>query len=186
MNNTYPGTPWRPMVFGYWGEVSGQLFWVPEEPWGWVPYHLGIWHWDKNKGWLWIPGSAFAPAWVQWNFFFGGSLFSWHPLSIYAWFPPNLRGAWAYEHIDPELRAEYNYYAQYGYNAPGKDTSPLPAPRYPLPDSLKGTLKQVQKAFKIQDPGLMESIHSPLSLAVNSPPIYIGRSPNWVDIPLTP
>jgi len=89
MNNYYPYSPWRPLVFGYWSEVSGQLFWVPDEPWGWVPYHLGVWHWDKSKGWLWIPGSAFAPAWVQWRFFFGGSLFAWHPLSIYHWFPTN-------------------------------------------------------------------------------------------------
>jgi hypothetical protein len=178
MNNTYPGTPWRPMVFGYWGEVSGQLFWIPEEPWGWVPYHLGVWHWDKNKGWLWIPGSAFAPAWVQWDFFFGGSLFAWHPLSIYAWFPHNLRGAWAHEHIDQELRLEYLWASQGNRYNPAGDKYPLPAPKYPLPDSLKGTLKKVQKAFDKQDPGLMESIRTtPSSLNVvrrsdlNSPQI---------------
>lgn len=161
MNNYYPSSPWRPMVFGYWSEVSSQLFWVPDEPWGWVPYHLGVWHWDKQKGWLWIPGSAFAPAWVQWNFFFGGSLFAWHPLSIYHWFPRNLRGAFAYEHIDQEMRAEYNYYAQLGgYNAPPSISTASPVPKYPLPDNLKSTFKKVQKAIKNQDPELMESIRT--------------------------
>ena len=163
INNYYPYSPWRPLLFGYWSEVSGQLFWVPDEPWGWVPYHLGVWHWDKKKGWLWIPGSAFAPAWVQWRFFFGGSLFAWHPLSIYHWFPPNLRGAFAYEHINQEQRTDDpNYYLKYGYgyNAMAKVTPALPAPKYPLPDNLKSTLKRVQKAFEKQDSGLMESIRT--------------------------
>lgn len=57
---------WRPYLRGRWVPISGRLFWVPEEPWGWVPYHLGLWHWDKKQGWVWLPGSAFAPAWGYW------------------------------------------------------------------------------------------------------------------------
>lgn len=56
---------------------------MPEEPWGWVPYHLGIWQWDENKGWVWIPGSAFAPAWAMWDFYFG--YYTWRPWFLYDW-----------------------------------------------------------------------------------------------------
>lgn len=79
----YPWGGWQPYYFGRWTSVGGQLYWVPEEPWGWVPYHLGIWQWDKKLGWVWIPGSLFAPAWVDWEFFFGYS--GWRPWSIFDW-----------------------------------------------------------------------------------------------------
>lgn len=79
----YPGDIWKPYLNGSWRSVNNQLFWVPEEPWGWVPYHLGIWHWDKKMGWVWIPGSHFAPACVDWAFFYG--YITWHPWSMWDW-----------------------------------------------------------------------------------------------------
>jgi len=80
-NDYYPWGSWQPLVYGQWTEVQGQMFWVPEETWGWIPYHLGAWTWDKKLGWLWIPGSAFAPAWATWGFFFGD--YAWRPWSFY-------------------------------------------------------------------------------------------------------
>ncbi len=74
---------WRPYMQGRWVPVSGQLFWVPQEPWGWVPYHLGLWHWDKKHGWVWLPGSAFAPAWVSWSTC--GDARYYRPLSLWDW-----------------------------------------------------------------------------------------------------
>jgi hypothetical protein len=79
----YPWGGWQPYYNGRWSSVHGQLFWVPTEPWGWVPYHLGIWTWDEKKGWLWLPGSLFAPAWVDWAFYFG--CFSWRPWMLEDW-----------------------------------------------------------------------------------------------------
>ena len=79
-NDIYPWGNWSPYVYGRWSLVNGNLFWVPEEPWGWVPYHLGIWQWDKKIGWVWIPGSVFAPAWVDWYFYYG--FFSWTPWTL--------------------------------------------------------------------------------------------------------
>jgi len=35
------------------------LFLVPQEPWGWLPAHMGTWAWMK-RGWTWIPGDAFT------------------------------------------------------------------------------------------------------------------------------
>ncbi|RPJ03019.1 MAG: hypothetical protein EHM31_02035, partial [Candidatus Aminicenantes bacterium] len=68
---------WSPYYAGRWSYSGGQMFWVPDEPWGWIPYHLGIWQWDKKHGWVWLPGSMFAPAWVTWDFYFGYA--SWRP-----------------------------------------------------------------------------------------------------------
>jgi len=83
-NQTYPNGSWSPYFVGRWSEYNGQMFWVAAEPWGWVPYHLGVWHWDTKRGWYWIPGSAFAPAWVDWAFF-GGGFFAWRPWSMWDW-----------------------------------------------------------------------------------------------------
>ncbi|MDH7512980.1 MAG: FecR family protein [Clostridiales bacterium] len=83
-NDYYPWGTWQPLFYGRWSVYRGQLFWIPEEPWGWVPYHLGIWMWDAKKGWLWLPGSLFAPAWAVWDFYSGYYL--WRPWSLFDWY----------------------------------------------------------------------------------------------------
>jgi hypothetical protein len=95
---------WRPYMQGRWVPVSGQLFWVPQEPWGWVPYHLGLWHWDKKHGWVWLPGSAFAPAWVSWSTCAGGDARYYRPLSLWDW-----------SRTHPGARYAGYRYAGYGY-----------------------------------------------------------------------
>lgn len=82
-NDRYPSGNWQPYYFGQWRNINGDLFWVAEEKWGWVPYHLGVWVWDKKTGWLWIPGGAFAPSWASWNFY--GGHFAWRPLTLFDW-----------------------------------------------------------------------------------------------------
>lgn len=57
---------WRPYLDGRWVDIQDELFWVPDEPWGWVPYHLGYWTWLSRHRWVWVPASMFAPAWVKW------------------------------------------------------------------------------------------------------------------------
>ncbi len=83
-NDYYPWGSWQPYFYGRWSSYNGQMFWVPDEPWGWVPYHLGVWQWEEKRGWFWLPGSAFAPAWVDWAFF-GGSFYAWRPWSMWDW-----------------------------------------------------------------------------------------------------
>jgi hypothetical protein len=75
---------WSPYYCGEWTRTDGRLFWIPREPWGWVPFHLGIWQWDAKRGWLWIPGSAFAPAWVVWDFYAGQR--RWRPWTLWDWY----------------------------------------------------------------------------------------------------
>lgn len=84
-DHAYPGGgSWMPYSHGRWTSAQGQLFWVPYETWGWVPYHLGIWVWNEKKGWLWIPGSVFAPAWVEWMCSAGS--FCWRPWTLVDWY----------------------------------------------------------------------------------------------------
>ena len=79
----YPWGTWSPYFNGSWTSTGSEMFWVPTEPWGWVPYHLGIWMWDAKKGWVWLPGSLFAPAWAVWDFYAG--FYSWRPYTLYDW-----------------------------------------------------------------------------------------------------
>jgi hypothetical protein len=83
-NDYYPGGSWSPYFYGQWVGMGGQMFWVPAEPWGWVPYHLGVWQWDAKRGWFWLSGSAFAPAWVDWAYM-QGSYWAWRPWSLFDW-----------------------------------------------------------------------------------------------------
>lgn len=83
-NDYYPWGTWQPLSYGHWNVYQGQLFWVPGESWGWVPYHLGIWMWDAKKGWFWLPGSVFAPAWAVWDFYSG--YYCWRPWSLFDWY----------------------------------------------------------------------------------------------------
>jgi hypothetical protein len=83
-NDYYPGGSWRPYYYGQWVGMGNQMFWIPSEPWGWVPYHLGVWQWDAKRGWFWLPGSAFAPAWVDWAYM-NGMYYAWRPWSMLDW-----------------------------------------------------------------------------------------------------
>jgi hypothetical protein len=55
----------RPFVFADYYTVNGKLFIVPQQEWGWIPAHLGTWHWSKERGWVWIPGSVFKESWIN-------------------------------------------------------------------------------------------------------------------------
>jgi hypothetical protein len=90
-NDVYPWGSWRPYFAGSWSYYRNAMYWLPSEPWGWIPYHLGVWHWNSKRGWYWIPGSAFAPAWVDWAFFAGN--WSWRPWSMWDW------GWWSYDSL---------------------------------------------------------------------------------------
>jgi hypothetical protein len=168
----YPWGDWAPYVYGSWSDVGGQLFWVPGEPWGWIPYHLGIWQWDKKLGWVWLPGSLFAPAWVDWEFFFGYS--GWRPWSLFDWFDgfytdfAYINGGW--------------YYGLLGGNWPGslpgpgdrqvltsirKDQLKQPDPlRSSIPKELAGAYKRVLAAYKNKDARVLDSINRVPSQAV--------------------
>lgn len=72
---------WRPYYQGRWAPYSGGMTWISDEPWAYVAYHHGRWHWSLGVGWFWIPGINYSPAWVAWNHTPG--YYGWAPLGYY-------------------------------------------------------------------------------------------------------
>jgi hypothetical protein len=93
---------WRPYYHGQWASGRGALTWVSYEPWGWVPYHYGRWAYDAGYGWVWLPGTGYAPAWVYWMY--GPSYIGWAPMGYYDCYRPYYN--WAYR---PYARASIGF-----------------------------------------------------------------------------
>ncbi len=58
------GREWRPYVNGRWGE---NRLWISDDPWGWATDHYGRWGHDDRYGWVWVPGTEWAPSWVAYR-----------------------------------------------------------------------------------------------------------------------
>jgi hypothetical protein len=175
-NGRYPWG-WSPYYYGFWSYSGGQMYWVPQEPWGWVPYHLGIWQWDKKHGWFWMPGSMFAPAWVDWDFYFGYA--SWRPWSMFDWmYPIDLMNGDPYMYgSDPfwisYFRYEHSQWEYYWPFAAGNGASSIPGgvrtalskdalkqPRpgsLPIPADLRSVVKRVASAYEKGDARVRDS-----------------------------
>jgi hypothetical protein len=155
-DRSYPWGGWMPYHQGRWTSVQGQLFWVPSEPWGWVPYHLGIWMWNKTKGWVWIPGSVFAPAWVDWAFYAGS--YCWRPWSLLDWYGYSVYADGYFPYLAYSIHPDDDPYIADKTSRPEaipvrqvltKDQlkSKKAAP-YPLPKEFKEAYKRVVVAMK--------------------------------------
>lgn len=62
------GADWRPYSDGSWEWTDAGWYWNSDEPWGWACCHYGSWDYAPNMGWVWIPGTQWAPAWVTWRY----------------------------------------------------------------------------------------------------------------------
>jgi hypothetical protein len=138
-NDYYPWGNWQPYVYGSWRELNGDLFWVPEESWGWVPYHLGLWVWDTKHGWLWIPGSAFAPGWAAWDFYLG--YYTWRPWSMMDYYSYG-----GYYYPGYTYGSSYYYPYDYYYYGAGQDSN---ADRKVLTRIRKEQLKKKDSGYKL-------------------------------------
>jgi hypothetical protein len=69
---------WRPYGNGTRAQSEYGWTWISNDPWGADPYHYGRWLHDPGLGWVWVPGSVWAPAWVAWRT--GGDWIGWAPL----------------------------------------------------------------------------------------------------------
>lgn len=58
---------WRPYTDGTWVYTDYGWTWKGNEPFGWATYHYGRWTRLQKRGWVWVPGSEWAPAWVSWR-----------------------------------------------------------------------------------------------------------------------
>ena len=62
----WPG--WRPYTYGYWTNTTEGWTWTSSFVWGWAPFHYGNWVVMDGLGWVWVPGTVWAPAWVMWRY----------------------------------------------------------------------------------------------------------------------
>ena len=58
---------WRPYYRGRWVCSDRGWTWLSEEPFGWATYHYGRWALLRGRGWVWVPGTEWAPCWVSWR-----------------------------------------------------------------------------------------------------------------------
>lgn len=70
---------WRPYSNGHWRRTDAGWYWASDEPWGWATYHYGRWDWNVQFGWIWVPHTQWAPAWVSWRG--GAGYVGWAPLA---------------------------------------------------------------------------------------------------------
>ena len=93
---------WRPFTVGYWLWSDDGWLWMSEDPWGATPYHYGRWAYDREYGWVWVPGDVWAPAWVAWRY--GDGYVGWAAL------PPNVgwRAGVGLDYSDYELDQRIN------------------------------------------------------------------------------
>ena len=72
---------WRPYADqGQWVYTDGGLFWQSGYPWGDIAFHYGRWAHAGRFGWIWTPGSDWAPAWVAWRHGEAEGYIGWAPL----------------------------------------------------------------------------------------------------------
>lgn len=69
---------WRPYTEGQWAFTDEGWYWESDEEFGWATYHYGRWTNDPYYGWIWVPGTDWAPAWVSWRQ--GNGYTGWAPL----------------------------------------------------------------------------------------------------------
>ncbi len=88
---------WRPYSDGHWVLTEYGWAWVPDEQWGWAPFHYGRWFLSPGYGWSWVPGRQWAPAWVSWRR--SDEYVGWAPLSPDVRWRPG--GYYREERVDP-------------------------------------------------------------------------------------
>lgn len=86
----YTPVGWQPYTRGSWTYADVGWTWVSTEPFGWATYHYGRWSNISNRGWCWIPGNQWAPAWVSWRT--GSDFVGWSPLPAQTRFRGNRIG----------------------------------------------------------------------------------------------
>src|ERR1700730_12894106 len=92
---------WRPYSDGYWAYTDLGWTWVSYEDFGWATYHYGRWVRLRDRGWFWVPGREWGPAWVSWRT--GGDYVGWAPL------PPRGGGELVYESGPISARVDIDF-----------------------------------------------------------------------------
>ncbi|MGC1479473.1 MAG: DUF6600 domain-containing protein [Chthoniobacterales bacterium] len=113
---------WRPYSDGSWVYTDVGWTWNSYEDYGWATYHYGRWANLGGRGWVWVPGYEWAPAWVSWRS--GGDYVGWAPLPPEAIYRPSVGISIGFSFgIGP---ANYNFcrYRDFGYSNVGNHFVP--------------------------------------------------------------
>ncbi len=126
--NSTPG--WRPYSQGgRWLYTDYGWYWQSEYPWGWAAFHYGRWQHHSVRGWLWVPDTTWAPAWVSWRY--SHDYCGWAPLPPGAYFSVNTgfthHGRKVGVNYDFELEAKhYTYVPVSRFNDPAVHNFTVP------------------------------------------------------------
>jgi len=90
---------WSPYRMGRWIWTDYGWYWDSYEPFGYIVYHYGRWHYDDYYGWIWIPDYEWAPAWVEWRY--DDDYIGWAPLPPYAVFRVSVGIVYTYSYFIP-------------------------------------------------------------------------------------
>jgi hypothetical protein len=71
---------------GQWVSTDQGWTFASDYEFGWAVFHYGRWFQDPTLGWLWLPDTSWAPAWVDWRI--GGGYIGWAPLPPYDYYYP--------------------------------------------------------------------------------------------------
>ncbi|EEF62910.1 DUF6600 domain-containing protein [Pedosphaera parvula] len=95
---------WRPYCDGgHWVNTDAGWYWQSDYSWGWATFHYGRWHLHERCGWVWIPDTVWAPAWVTWRADEGHC--GWAPLPPHADFDIRL----GYRFNGVSVRADFDF-----------------------------------------------------------------------------
>ncbi len=103
---------------GHWQYTDSGWMFASEWKWGWAPFHYGRWYRDPYRGWCWVPGSVWAPAWVDWRF--GGGYVGWAPLP-----PRHHRTVWVFASARDIHRPHIHRYVHRSHPRYYRATSPV-------------------------------------------------------------
>ncbi len=99
---------WAPYYSGSWVWTDYGWYWDTDEPFGYIVYHYGRWHYDDYYGWIWVPDYEWAPAWVDWRY--NDDYIGWAPLPPYAQFR---RGSGIYFTINFQINYVHWHFVKY-------------------------------------------------------------------------
>jgi len=112
----YVDASWRPYYHGHWVYSPAGMTWVSYEPWGAVPHHYGNWVFVDGRGWGWVPGYVYSPAWVTWGVVDG--YVGWAPCPPAGYRYPRYHRYHAGVHV-----TKYGFAGNFGYHSSGLDFS---------------------------------------------------------------
>lgn len=95
---------------GKWVFTEYGWTWDTDWDWGWAPFHYGRWTTLKSRGWAWVPGTLWGPAWVAWRT--GRHYVGWAPLpprGIHLGRPIGPRSPWRFIRAEDLGRATPDY-----------------------------------------------------------------------------